>query len=103
MQWPDDILGLVYAHMHASSIQRQVRRYMYRHANNQSWPFLRRQLCQRLGPDDFARLQDCPLVRREWRTESSSWCHPDTNLTEIVKEVRSGLWRDWSEITQRQR
>lgn len=92
MQWPDDLVRLIYDHLHASSIQRHMRQYMYRHVNDENWPFLRRRLLQRLSVDDFARLQDCLLVRREWRTESSSWCHPDVDLNKIVYEVHAGLW-----------
>lgn len=92
MEWPEDIVRLIYAHLHACQIQRHARRRFYRHAARCEWFELRRALTLSMSTSAFEALQNCSLVRREWRTEPDSWCYSDIDYQQIILEVEAGLW-----------
>jgi hypothetical protein len=89
---PDDLVGVVVRMWAVGTVQRWYRVWIYRHASHACWPFLRATLLDTISVQDFDALQRNPRVRFEWRSEPSSWCTTAGDASDIVLEVREGLW-----------
>ena len=87
---PYDILELISHHSAASTVQFHFRRWrLYSHARRPDWPKVR----EHLGAAVIRSLWPYALVRREWRTEPSSWTYQDDTLIGIItSETQEGYW-----------
>ena len=87
---PSELRDLVLSHRAAQTIQASLsHRFRFRHARRREWGSVR----VRLGGWAVRELWPYPLVRREWRTEPSSWCHTDASYVRLlIDETRYGLW-----------
>ena len=86
---PHDVSELVLHHLAATRIQVAWLRYdLFRHARQPEW---RRIVAHLRRVDVWRPLFPYSAVRREWRTEASSWLHVSTPHPLLV-EARHGLW-----------
>jgi hypothetical protein len=97
MYMPHDIEELIYQHYSVQVIQSHVRRWFVSHTRRLEWKRLLALLCSAIGSNEYTLLQSSRLVRREWRTEPTSWIATlsaeNTAMVDICEEVKEGLWR----------
>lgn len=93
---PFELWIRVYRHRSALVIQSAYRRHALRrlhfsHALHPEWPRVR-DAAVRAGV--LRRVYPFPNVRREWRTEPTSWALPQDDLTELADDVEAPamLW-----------
>ena len=91
-QLPDELQHLIMQHRAASTIQGMWLRYThYAHTHDfPLWHMVRRNMSRY---SNWRRLAMYPGVRREWRSELSSWMLVDEDvLHTIYVESELGLW-----------
>ena len=87
---PFDVAELISHHFAARIVQFRFRRWrLYSHARGKDWASVRKHL----GADAVRALWPYSLVRREWRTEPSSWTYQDDAIIKtLVGEMHKGYW-----------
>ena len=93
---PQELRELILHHACAMKIQKAVRIYAFRHAKDLNWKFLRKRLIIELNYIEIDVLTKSSLVRKEWRTEPSSWIymlmHSPSTIAVLVQESKDGMW-----------
>ena len=88
---PCDVLELI-AHHHAQMVlAARARHRSMRHAYRRAWPELRRRLVPACTSEEFAIMQRCSWVRREWRQEPASWLYMLVNEPRNLRRILSEL------------
>ena len=69
---------------------------MFRHTQHEEWKHLINLLTSKLAFYEIDSLTDASLIRKEWRTEPSSWVYSLTSCPHIIsiilEESEEGLW-----------
>ena len=89
---PLDVVWTIRRHGAATTLQRRWRSYvLYSHARREGWEETRESL-RRVGAWPVG--WEYELVRREWRTEHSSWrfLMEKEDVLCIQREAEEGLW-----------
>ena len=86
---PEDLQREILRVRAALLVQRTWRRYVWlAHARRIGWTRVRDDL-----EDDWRWMVRLPGVRREWRTEASSWLGMDSRTRGVIRaEAEVGLW-----------
>lgn len=95
---PMELQELIFDHLAAGRIQRCFRHHQMRHVNKREWSNLRRLLVRNGTRAELDVLTRNTLVRREWRSEPSSWIREVERMPRLVTvvsaEVVNGVWEN---------